>query len=219
MTVIYLIIIAAVFVKLSVFVHGVPEISVDIVRTIVSETGVPNAVAGILLRNRVYDTVFEVMVFTIAVQGVHVFLSRHAPVKFVTYVREQTSVILARLGASVSAMLCVELAIRGHLSPGGGFAAGVAGGTAIGLVAITSPPEEMQRHYKRWRVKTAEKSVILILLVLAGLFLLRPDLFRGDMAALFSTVAIPLFNLLIALKVTIGTWTVTQLFIRYRGLL
>jgi multicomponent Na+:H+ antiporter subunit B len=219
MTVIYLIIIAAIFMKLSVFVHGVPEVSVDIVRTIVSETGVPNAVAGILLRNRVYDTVFEVMVFTIAIQGAHVFLSRHDPVKSVTYVREETSVILARLGASVSAMICVELAIRGHLGPGGGFAAGVAGGTAIGLVAITSPPEEMQRHYKRWRAKTAEKSVILIFLVLAGLFLLRPDLFRGDMAALFSTVAIPLFNLLIALKVAIGTWTVTQLFIRYRGLL
>ncbi|NWH06246.1 cation:proton antiporter [Desulfobacter latus] len=219
MTVIYLIIIAAVFVKLSVFVHGVPEVCVDIVGTIVSETGVPNAVAGILLRNRVYDTVFEVMVFSIAVQGVHVFLSRHAPVKFVTYVREETSVILARLGASVSAMLCVELALRGHLSPGGGFAAGVAGGTAIGLVAITSPPEEMQRHYERWRAKTAEKSVLLLFLVLTGIFLHRPDWFRGDMAALFSALAIPFFNLLIALKVTIGTWTVTHLFIRYRGLL
>lgn len=40
-------------------------------------------------------------------------------------------VVLARLGATIAAIVGIELAIRGHLSPGGGFAVGVAGGTAI----------------------------------------------------------------------------------------
>ena len=41
--------------------------------------------------------------------------------------------MLARLGATIAALVSIELMLRGHLSPGGGFAAGVAGGTAIGL--------------------------------------------------------------------------------------
>jgi hypothetical protein len=40
-----------------------------IVDTIVQESGVPNAVAGIIFRNRLYDTIFEVVVFSIAILG------------------------------------------------------------------------------------------------------------------------------------------------------
>lgn len=219
MTAVYLFAIVMIFLNLSVLVHGVPSVDIDIVRVVVTESGVPNAVAGILLRNRLYDTVFEVTVFTVAVQGVHHFLSRQKPAGVVSHVSDETSVILARLGATISAMICLELALRGHLSPGGGFSAGVAGGTAIGLVAITSPAAAMQRHYKRWRAALWEKAIVLLFLCLSGGFLLYPSAFDGEMATLFSNGLLPLFNMLIALKVTIGAWTVTQLFIRYRGLL
>jgi multicomponent Na+:H+ antiporter subunit B len=127
--------------------------------------------------------------------------------------------VLARLGATIAALVSIELAIRGHLSPGGGFAAGVAGGTAIGLVAITSSPEWMQAIYQRWRAATLEKISVLIFIVLAVITLVGIELPHGELGALASGGVIPLLNILVAVKVALGSWAVILLFIRYRGLL
>ncbi|CAD0225584.1 Multisubunit sodium/proton antiporter, MrpB subunit (fragment) [Planktothrix agardhii] len=108
------------------------------VESIVNDSGIPNAVTAIILRNRLYDTIFEVVVFTIATMGVYFLLGNEKPLASIHQFSDQPSIILARLGAMISALVGIELAIRGHLTPGGGFAAGVAGGTAIGLIAITS---------------------------------------------------------------------------------
>ena len=43
---------------------------ISIVTSIIEDTGVANAVSGIIFRNRLYDTIFEVVVFTIAILGV-----------------------------------------------------------------------------------------------------------------------------------------------------
>ncbi|MEM1366725.1 MAG: cation:proton antiporter, partial [Cyanobacteria bacterium P01_H01_bin.15] len=42
---------------------------------VVEDTGVTNAVSGIIFRNRLYDTIYEVVVFTLAIMGVRFFLS------------------------------------------------------------------------------------------------------------------------------------------------
>ena len=134
----------------------------SIVESIVADSGVTNAVSGIIFRNRLYDTIFEVVVFTIAVLGVKFLLANEKPTETIYQVsasesrslraqlrgslRDRPSIVLARLGATIAALVSIELAIRGHLSPGGGFAAGVAGGTAIGLIAITSSSQWMEKH-------------------------------------------------------------------------
>ncbi|MEO1673403.1 MAG: cation:proton antiporter, partial [Cyanobacteria bacterium J06631_2] len=41
----------------------------------------------------------------------------------------------------------------------------------------------------------------------------------GELGSLLSGGTIPLLNILVALKVTLGSWAVILLFIRYRGLL
>jgi multicomponent Na+:H+ antiporter subunit B len=136
---IYLLAAIALGVKILLTSNALPDLSQStIVETIVRETGIPNAVSGIILRNRLYDTIFEVVVFTISILGVKFLLSTEQPATIVYQFTDSPSIVLARLGATIAALVSVELAIRGHLSPGGGFAAGVAGGTAIGLVAITS---------------------------------------------------------------------------------
>ena len=112
-----------------------------------------------------------------------------------------------------------SLAIRGHLSPGGGFAAGVAGGTAIGLVAITSSSQWMEAIYKRWRAATLEKVSVLIFIVIAVLSLVGLELPTGELGTLVSGGWIPLLNILVALKVALGAWATILVFIRYRGLL
>ncbi|MBD2307383.1 Na(+)/H(+) antiporter subunit B [Chroococcidiopsis sp. FACHB-1243] len=209
----------ALFVKILIMSNPAPDLSLSIVESVVQDSGVPNAVSGIIFRNRLYDTIFEVVVFTIAIMGAHFLLANEKPPTKVYRFTDQPSIVLARLGATIAALVGIELAIRGHLSPGGGFAAGVAGGTAIGLVAITSSPEKMQEIYKRWHAATWEKVSVLIFVVLAAITLSGYELPHGELGALFSGGVLPILNFLVAVKVALGSWAVILVFIRYRGLL
>ena len=192
---------------------------VSIVDSIVADSGVPNAVSGIIFRNRLYDTIFEVVVFTIAILGVRFLLANEQPTETVYQFSDRPSIVLARLGATIAALVSIELAIRGHLSPGGGFAAGVAGGTAIGLIAITSSSQWMEEIYKRWHAATWEKISVLVFIILAVVTLMGGILPQGELGTLFSGGFIPILNILVAVKVALGSWAVLLLFIRYRGLL
>ncbi len=208
------------YIKMLIF----PNLGVDlgelaIVESVVQESGVPNAVSGIIFRNRLYDTIFEVVVFSIAIMGVRFLMTDEQPVSTVYQFTDHPSVVLARLGATIAALVSIELAIRGHLSPGGGFAAGVAGGTAIGLVAITASSTWMEAVYRRWHAATWEKVSVLVFIVLAVLSLLGLELPHRELGTLLSGGWIPLLNILVAIKVALGSWAAILIFIRYRGLL
>jgi multicomponent Na+:H+ antiporter subunit B len=208
------------FVKMLIMPNPVADGGeIAIVESIVKDTGVPNAVSGIIFRNRLYDTIFEVIVFTIAIIGVKFLLANETPTEIVYQFSDRPSIILARLGATISALVSIELAIRGHLSPGGGFAAGVAGGTAIGLIAITSSSELMEKIYKKWHAASWEKISVIIFILLAASTLIGFELPHGELDTLVSGGMIPLLNILVAIKVALGSWAVILLFIRYRGLL
>lgn len=210
----------ALFFKMLALPNPTPNLQdFSIVETLVKDGGIPNAVTVVILRNRLYDTIYEVVVFTIAIMGAYFLLANEKPSSTIYRFTDQTSIILARLGATIAAMVGIELAIRGHLSPGGGFAAGVAGGTAIGLIAITSSPEWMQGIYQRWQAATWEKVSVLIFIVLAAITLAGIELPHGEMGALISGGVVPLLNILVAVKVALGSWAVILVFIRYRGLL
>lgn len=198
---------------------GIDSSQLSAVQEVVRDSGVPNAVSGIIFRNRLYDTIFEVVVFTISILGVKFLLANEKPSCQIYQFTDRPSIVLGRLGATIAALVGVELAIRGHLSPGGGFAAGVAGGTAIGLVAITSSMELIYSLYKRWNAATWEKVSVLIFIVLAAITLAGIEFPHGQLGALVSGGVIPLLNILVAVKVALGSWAVILLFIRYRGLL
>lgn len=191
----------------------------QIVWQIVQETGIPNAVTGIILRNRLYDTLYEVVVFTISILGASYLLQNEKPHPKVEYIADPPSVVLARIGATITAIISIELAIRGHLSPGGGFAAGTAGGTAIGLVAVTVSITQMQAIYQRWKANTLEKLAVICFAVLTAINLSGVELPRGELGELISGSFIPILNILVAIKVALGSWAVILLFVRYRGLL
>ncbi len=210
----------ALYVKMLVMPNPVGELlDISIVEAIVQDSGVPNAVSGIIFRNRLYDTIFEVVVFTLAVMGVRFLMANESPLTMIYQFNDQPSIVLARLGATIAALVSIELAIRGHLSPGGGFAAGVAGGTAIGLIAITSPSDWMEKLYQRWHAATWEKISVLIFIILAVITLIGLELPHGTIGTLLSGGMIPLLNILVAIKVALGSWAVILIFIRYRGLL
>lgn len=210
----------ALYIKFLIMPNPIADIpDMAIVETIVQESGVPNAVSGIIFRNRLYDTIFEVIVFTIAIMGAHFLLANERPFCTIYRFTDQASIVLAQLGATIAAIVGVELAIRGHLSPGGGFAAGVAGGTAIGLVAITSSSERMESIYQRWHAATWEKISVLVFIVLAVITLIGFELPLGELGALISGGMLPILNILVAIKVALGSWAAILVFIRYRGLL
>ena len=217
---IYVIAGVALFIKMLIMPNPTAEwTEMTIAESIVGEAGVSNAVSGIIFRNRLYDTIFEVVVFTIAILGVGYLLADEQPTTSVDQFSDRPSIVLARLGATIAAIISIELAIRGHLSPGGGFAAGVAGGTAIGLIAITSSSEMMESIYKKWHISTWEKSLVIVFVILAALTLSGLAIPQGELGTLFSGGIIPILNILVAAKVTLGSWAVILLFIRYRGLL
>jgi multicomponent Na+:H+ antiporter subunit B len=209
----------ALYIKAILLTNPAPSLPFSIVDAVVQDSGVPNAVSAIILRNRLYDTIFEVIVFTIAIMGATYLLANEQPTPRIHQFTDTSSLLLARLGATISALVGIELAIRGHLSPGGGFAAGVAGGTAIGLIAMTSSTEWMQTIYQRWHAATWEKISVLVFIVLSVITLTGLELPHGELGALFSGGILPILNILVAIKVALGSWTVVLIFIRYRGLL
>lgn len=181
---------------------------------------VPNLVATVILHTRLYDTVAEVVVFTLASIGVRWIFSGDPLQRRIRVLQDAPSVVLCQLGATVSALVGVELALRGHLSPGGGFAAGVAGGTAIGLLLISGSLRLVDRFYNRYRADLWEKGAVVLFLLLAFLSLegLGPAM-GGRFGGIASGGLIPLLNVLVAMKVTLGSWAMVQLLVRYRGLL
>jgi len=210
----------ALFIKFLIVPNPIAEVpDLSIVEAVVQDSGVPNAVSGIIFRNRLYDTIFEVIVFTIAIMGAQFLLANERPFCTIYRFTDQPSIVLAQLGATIAAIVGVELAIRGHLSPGGGFAAGVAGGTAIGLIAITSSSEGMESIYQRWHAASWEKVSVLVFIVLAVIALVGIELPHGELGELISGGIVPILNILVAIKVALGSWTVILVFIRYRGLL
>jgi multicomponent Na+:H+ antiporter subunit B len=201
-----------------------PDTNGPLIAALSEQTRVPNLVSGVLLHTRLYDTVAEVVVFTLASMGVVWMFSAERPLARIHGLDDPAVLVLCRLGATVTALVAVELALRGHLSPGGGFAAGVSGGTALALLLIVRsgqgpPPSEEISHRNLMRTELIEKLAVLLFLVLAFLSLEGLNLPDGSFGAVESGGWIPLLNALMGVKVTLGSWTMVQLFIRYRGLL
>lgn len=69
----------AFYIKMILMTNPAPSLPFSIVDAVVKDSGVPNVVSGIILRNRLYDTIFEVIVFTIAIMGANFLLSNEHP--------------------------------------------------------------------------------------------------------------------------------------------
>ena len=214
---IYIIALITIFLPLAVLQPPGEPFVADIAGAVVSEAGVPNAVSGILLRSRLYDTLFELLVFMVAVLGVQYAFSMYKTEDEILYLDDPNIIILARIGAMISGMIFLELALRGHLAPGGGFAAGVAGGTAIGLLMLTGDARKMHDIHEKWKFGLIETGIVMAAFLIGIPFLLisRANTAGDPLGGIF----IPVLNTLIAFKVALGSRAVIMLFIRHRGLL
>jgi multicomponent Na+:H+ antiporter subunit B len=86
-------------------------------------------------------------------------------------------------------------------------------------LAITSSPTVMEEIYKRWHAATWEKISVLVFIVLSVITLAGYELPHGQLGDLFSGGIVPILNMIVAIKVALGSWAVVLIFMRYRGLL
>ena len=189
------------------------------IAVLIEQTHIPNLVSAVILHTRLFDTLGEVVVFALASIGVRSLLATETAKTNIRMLNDPPSVVLCQMGATIAALIGVELALRGHLSPGGGFAAGVSGGTAIGLLLISGASELSNRLYLHYRADAWEKGAVVVFLSGAFLALEEITLPDGIFGSLQSGGWIPCLNLIVALKVTLGSWAIIHWFVRYRGLL
>jgi multicomponent Na+:H+ antiporter subunit B len=77
----------------------------------------------------------------------------------------------------------------------------------------------MHDLYQRWQAAMWEKISVLVFIVLAFLTLIGIELPHGQLGTLLSGGMLPILNIVVAIKVTLGSWAAVLIFVRYRGLL
>ena len=184
-----------------------------IVSKLAELTKIPNTVTSVILGTRLFDTIGEVTVFTLAGLGVKILLHDEKSEK------ELTVISLLDFSALLCAFLAIELAIRGHLTPGGGFASGVSGATSITLLMITGRLQNLEKFYFKYNAIAIEKFAVVVFIIVSILSffsIINPSIFGLKIS---QELLIPALNIICALKVTFGTWSIIRLFILKRGLL
>ncbi|SHH19577.1 MnhB domain-containing protein [Thermosipho atlanticus] len=171
---------------------------------------VNNFVTEIYLKNRLYDTIFEVLVFSLAALGVLLFnfsieLNR-------IFLHEEHIRILLRFLSFFVMLSSFYLAYYGHITPGGGFSAGVAGGTALLLYALSTTISEFEHFFHGFKVKLFEKIFLFFIYIFSVV-----TFFEGT--SFWQINNIILLNILIYLKVMFGTWIILYSFIKHRGII
>ena len=187
------------------------------------ETGAINRVAGIYLNYRLYDSLLEILVFFVAVVGVRHYLATEKRVAVPSLAESEVVRTSAALLFPLAILLGVYLAALGHLSPGGGFGAGVIVASGALLTSIALGIDSIERRLPPTAIGRSEWIALLALLLLTllplpfGRAALTDLLPAGTPGALLSGGTIPIYNGLIALKVLAGAWLILRSFVRHRG--
>ncbi len=189
-----------------------------IVNNLAKVTEIPNTVTSVILGTRLFDTMGEVTVFTLAGLGVKILLNEEKSEEGFQGIKDLTLIQLLDFSSLLCAFLAIELAIRGHLTPGGGFASGVAGATAITLLMITGRMQKLENIYFKYNAVTIEKFAVILFIFLSLLSFSSVTLPSFISLNLPQSIIIPALNIICAIKVTLGTWSIIRLFIIKRGL-
>jgi len=199
---------------------GTPEY----VGELASRSGALNLVAGVYLAGRLYDTIFELIVFSIAVLGVRFYLSerkpatRPAPIPESHVLRTSAEVLFPFI-----LLLGIYLAAYGGLSPGGGFAGGTVAASGLMLCTIAIGADAVVKRIGGASLERLEWGLPLAVIALAIVpaFLGRPALTEilppGRGGGIFASGSILVYNIVIGVKVFIGSWIVIHGFIEHRG--
>ena len=207
------------FVGLLLRPEAIPRNTNEIVDYLTTLADIPNSVTAVILGSRLFDTIGEVTVFTVAGLGVKILLADEESESSLLGIQDPVIITLLDFVALLSAFLAVELAIRGHITPGGGFAAGVAGATSVTLLMITGRLKLIEEFYSRSNAAVIEKVAVVVFIILAIMSFASIVYPTSPFSWVPQKIYIPLLNIVAGLKVTIGAWSIIRLFINKRGII
>jgi len=189
-----------------------------------TKTGASNLVSAIYLGARLYDTLFEVLVFTVAVIGVCFYLSERPSTARPSAIPESHVLqASAQILFPLILLLGLYLTFFGHLSPGGGFSGGVVAASGLLLCVMSIGLDTVYRRLSGAGIERLEWALPMLIVAVCVLPLafgrspLSNLLPVGRARQVFGSPSILLLNILIGLKVLIGSWMVLHAFIRHRG--
>ncbi len=175
--------------------------------------GSANIVSAIYLDFRFYDTLFEVLIFSIAITGVSMYANR---------VKESGKILAANSPLIKFDLLFLGMviilwglytALIGHLQPGGAFSGGAI--TASGIVVLTMAmgSEKIHKGVERFKLEWIENSILIIIVLYvifadipSGFFF--PGFSVGKIGDFFSGRGALLLNSTIGFKVFVGGWLI-----------
>jgi len=195
---------------------------------ILAENGSINMVSAIVLDYRIYDTFFEILVFTVVIIGISEFIEKIPTVS----IQEQQIIydtpiikVITPIIFQIIVLISLYIAITGHIAPGGGFAAGTILGTGFLAVSLVRPTDEIENLFVKSRIEKL-KMLVPLAIILYGLlgYVWGDEVFsnfhlNGSPGELASGGSAILINFLIYFEVFGGSWTILYRFLKHKGLL
>ncbi|MDK2950469.1 MAG: multicomponent Na+:H+ antiporter subunit [Kosmotogales bacterium] len=194
------------------------------IENIILRVNIPNTITAIYLETRIYDTIFEVVLFSLAVVGVNFILKNEKVHSLKKQTLISASHIYSIFLSATSITLFVYIVLYGHLSPGGGFGGGVVLASGIVLYAISANYNKTNNTLIKYKIEEISNISFLITVTIMIYTVFSGDFLREisqgqEFGTLFSGALIPLLNLLIGFKVFAGSWKMSNDFVKRRGTL
>ncbi len=190
-------------------------------KSVLREDGSINMVSAIYLDYRLYDSLFEVLVFTSAILGVSYYIA-HFPEAGEVFPSNSKLTFIA-IVASAPMVVCwgIYTLLTGHISPGGAFSGGAIGASGILFLSLAIGSRKAEMPFHKMRLEALEKYALLLIAsyIVLGIFdkgLFSPLFWIGIPGAFLSGRGAIVLNVSIGIKVFVGGWAILYLFSRHR---
>ncbi len=203
------------------------EVSSRYVEQVIEETGALNAVSGMIIQYRGFDTFGETHVLFVATVCVMILLMGNAKTKQKEEDDEddayepQSDMILQMIVYMIAPITCMfglYVILNGHLSPGGGFSGGAIIGAGIILFACAFGVEETRRFFNEKVYKVVKVTALLIYAMIMGIYFytgannISLSIPMGEPGAILSAGLILVINILVGLEVACTMYAFFALF-------
>lgn len=188
-------------------------------RDFFEETGATNAVAGIYLNYRVFDTLFEALMLMVSVMEVInvSWTNRHE--EQYQFERDElnrknnSEIVIRMVGVIYPFVVLIGLYVilNGHVSPGGGFQGGAILATALITRYLVYPNFDLNLEHVEWLEKVLYFFILLVPVVYVFMQV------QPENTVMSNQVYMVTMNLLIGLKVFSGLSIIFYRFVFYEG--
>jgi len=183
------------------------------------DTGAPNAVAGIYLNYRVFDTLFEALMLMVSVMEVInvSWANRHAEQyqfeRDEMNRRNNSEIVIRMVGIIYPFVVLIGLyiIINGHVSPGGGFQGGAILATALISRYLVYPNFDLNLEF----IERLEKIIYFFIILIPVVYVFMQ--IQPVNTVISDQVYLVTMNVLIGLKVFSGLSIIFYRFVFYEG--